>query len=82
VGKLPSGNLDSRFPVTYHIAQWFVPVNGIRFASRATKGVTIFNTAEGEKVVSVERISEPQSDEEAEDMASNETDAGDTGGSE
>ena len=37
-----------------------VPVNGIRIASRATKGVTIFNTAEGEKVVSVERISEPQ----------------------
>jgi DNA gyrase subunit A len=41
-----------------------VPVEGIRFASRATKGVTIFNTAEGERVVSVERISEPQSDEE------------------
>jgi DNA gyrase subunit A len=37
-----------------------VPVNGIRIASRATKGVTIFNTAEGEKVVSVERISEPE----------------------
>ncbi|TIL83041.1 MAG: hypothetical protein E5Y76_02860, partial [Mesorhizobium sp.] len=44
-----------------------VPVNGIRFASRATKGVTIFNTADGEKVVSVERITEPQSDEEAEE---------------
>ena len=43
-----------------------VPVNGIRIASRATKGVTIFNTADGEKVVSVERISEPQSDEEDE----------------
>lgn len=41
-----------------------VPVDGIRIASRATKGVTIFNTAEGEKVVSVERISEPQADEE------------------
>ncbi|MFC5385585.1 DNA gyrase subunit A [Aquamicrobium segne] len=41
-----------------------VPVHGIRFASRATKGVTIFNTAEGEKVMSVERISEPGSDEE------------------
>jgi len=41
-----------------------VPVAGIRFASRATKGVTIFNTAEGEKVVSVERISEPQAEEE------------------
>ena len=42
-----------------------VPVNNIRFASRATKGVTIFVTAEGEKVVSVERISEPQDDESA-----------------
>jgi DNA gyrase subunit A len=42
-----------------------VPVAGIRIASRATKGVTIFDTAEGEKVVSVERISEPQGEEEA-----------------
>ncbi|MDW6023116.1 DNA gyrase subunit A [Mesorhizobium sp. BAC0120] len=37
-----------------------VPVAGIRIASRATKGVTIFNTADGETVVSVERIPEPQ----------------------
>ncbi|MCT7375626.1 DNA gyrase subunit A [Chelativorans salis] len=41
-----------------------VPVDGIRIASRATKGVTIFNTADGERVVSVERISEPQGEEE------------------
>ncbi len=41
-----------------------VPVHGIRFASRATKGVTIFNTADGEKVVSVERISETESEDE------------------
>ncbi|MCO5084102.1 MAG: DNA gyrase subunit A [Rhizobiaceae bacterium] len=41
-----------------------VPVGNIRIASRATKGVTIFSTAEGEKVVSVERISEPQGDDE------------------
>lgn len=40
-----------------------VPVDGIRIASRATKGVKIFNTAAGEKVVSVERISEPQEEE-------------------
>jgi DNA gyrase subunit A len=40
-----------------------VPVEGIRIASRATRGVTIFRTADGEKVVSVERISEPQGDE-------------------
>jgi DNA gyrase subunit A len=40
-----------------------VPVNGIRIAGRSTKGVTIFNTADGEKVVSVERISETETDE-------------------
>ncbi|MRG55267.1 DNA gyrase subunit A [Phyllobacterium sp. SYP-B3895] len=40
-----------------------VPVNGIRVAGRSTKGVTIFNTADGEKVVSVERISETETDE-------------------
>ena len=41
-----------------------VPVDDIRIAGRSTKGVTIFNTADGEKVVSVERISETDSDEE------------------
>ncbi|MCX8997645.1 DNA gyrase subunit A [Rhizobiaceae bacterium BDR2-2] len=41
-----------------------VPVAGIRIASRATKGVTIFSTAADEKVVSVERISEPEGEEE------------------
>jgi DNA gyrase subunit A len=41
-----------------------VPVNGIRIASRATKGVTIFSTAADEKVVSVERISEPEDEVE------------------
>lgn len=41
-----------------------VPVNGIRLAGRSTKGVTIFNTADGEKVVSVERISETDSEDE------------------
>nr|WP_210302651.1 DNA gyrase subunit A [Bartonella callosciuri] len=40
-----------------------VPVDGIRVAGRSTKGVTIFNTAEGEKVVSVERISESEEDD-------------------
>jgi len=35
-----------------------VPVDGIRFASRASKGVRVFRTADGEKVVAVGRISE------------------------
>ncbi|WP_246164255.1 DNA gyrase subunit A [Blastochloris sulfoviridis] len=34
------------------------PVDGIRIAGRSTQGVIIFNTAEGERVVSVERVSE------------------------
>jgi DNA gyrase subunit A len=41
-----------------------VPVQGIRIASRATKGVTIFATSDDERVVSVERISEPESEED------------------
>ncbi len=45
-----------------------VPVDGIRIASRATKGVTIFSTGKGEKVVSVERISEPEGEEEEGDV--------------
>ena len=40
-----------------------VPVNGIRYTSRASKGVRVFRTADGEKVVAVERISEPETDE-------------------
>ncbi len=40
-----------------------VPVGGIRFTSRASKGVRVFRTVEGEKVVSVERISEVEADD-------------------
>ncbi|MEM1039501.1 MAG: DNA gyrase subunit A [Pseudomonadota bacterium] len=41
-----------------------VPVENIRFTSRASKGVRVFRTAEEENVVSVERISDPESDED------------------
>jgi DNA gyrase subunit A len=34
------------------------PVNGIRIAGRATQGVIVFDTAEGEHVVSVEHLSD------------------------
>ena len=39
------------------------PVDGIRIAGRATQGVIVFDTAEDEHVVSVERISEEGEDE-------------------
>ncbi len=41
-----------------------VPVDGIRFASRASKGVTVFKTAKDERVVSVEHISDVEEDED------------------
>jgi DNA gyrase subunit A len=34
------------------------PVDGIRIAGRSTQGVIVFSTAEGERVVSVERVTE------------------------
>ncbi|MGE0211926.1 MAG: DNA gyrase subunit A [Parvibaculaceae bacterium] len=41
------------------------PVDDIRTAGRSTQGVTIFDTAEGEKVVSVEHISEEDGEDES-----------------
>jgi DNA gyrase subunit A len=38
------------------------PVDGIRIAGRATQGVIVFSTADGERVASVERLSEEGED--------------------
>ncbi len=57
-----------------------MPVEGdkpIRIAGRSTQGVTIFDTAEGEKVVSVERIGEDGEDDAA---VEGEAEAGEGGG--
>jgi DNA gyrase subunit A len=64
VAAFPIENDDQIMMVTNAGKVIRVPVLDIRIASRATKGVTIFRTAEGERVVSVEPISEPQEDEE------------------
>ena len=42
-----------------------VPVEGISFRSRSAGGVKVFNTSEGEEVVSVAWIAEQDEDEEA-----------------
>jgi DNA gyrase subunit A len=42
------------------------PVADIRIAGRATQGVIVFDTAEGERVVSVERIGEEDAGDEGE----------------
>jgi len=49
-----------------------VPVNGIRFTSRASKGVRVFRTADGEKVVAVEHISEAEGDDGTDDTPAGE----------
>ena len=41
------------------------PVEGIRIVGRGSQGVIVFDTAEHERVVSVERISEPEGEEPA-----------------
>jgi DNA gyrase subunit A len=62
-----SGRLAASFPVDESDQIMLVtnggqlircPINGIRIAGRSTQGVIVFNTAEDERVVSAERITE------------------------
>ncbi len=64
VAAFPVGDGDQLMLVSDGGQLIRVPVDGIRIASRATKGVTIFSTAKDEKVVSVERINEPDGEDE------------------
>ncbi len=47
------------------------PIDDIRIASRNTQGVTLFDTAADERVVSVARLHEPETDEDDEDDVDN-----------
>ena len=58
VGSFPVEEADEIMLVTDAGKLIRTPVEGIRIAGRSTQGVIVFNTAEDEKVVSVERISE------------------------
>jgi DNA gyrase subunit A len=85
-----NGNLVSSFPVEDEDQIMLItdggqtirlPVGGdkpIRMVSRGSQGVIVFDTAEGEKVMSVERISEPDNGEEPDDPGSGGEDAPDT----
>jgi DNA gyrase subunit A len=78
VAAFPVDDADQIMLVTNSGKVIRVPVNGIRFASRATKGVKIFTTAEGERVVSVERIREPEDNGEEEGTEEPNTEQPDT----
>ncbi|WP_217927217.1 DNA gyrase subunit A [Pinisolibacter aquiterrae] len=67
-----NGKLVASFPVEHTDQIMLVtdagqlircPVEGIRIAGRSTQGVIVFDTAADERVVSVERIREDESDE-------------------
>jgi len=71
-----NGSLISSFPVEETDEVMLVtdggqlircPINTIRIAGRSTQGVTVFKTAKDEKVVSVERISETEDEDGAEE---------------
>jgi DNA gyrase subunit A len=64
VGSFPVDDGDQIMLVTDAGQLIRCPVAGIRLAGRSTQGVIVFDTHETEKVVSVERISEPEEDEE------------------
>lgn len=73
-----NGRLIASFPVEHSDQIMLVtdggqlircPVDGIRVAGRGTQGVTIFDTADDEKVVSVERITDEGESEETEGLS-------------
>jgi len=63
VGSFPVEEADQVMLVTDAGKLIRTPVSGIRIAGRSTQGVIVLNTAEDEKVVSVERLSEDGSDD-------------------
>ncbi|EAU40751.1 DNA gyrase subunit A [Fulvimarina pelagi HTCC2506] len=66
VAGFPVENEDQLLLVTDRGQVIRVPVDGIGMKGRATGGVTIFRTADGERVVSVERIPDQGTDETGE----------------
>jgi DNA gyrase subunit A len=60
VGSFPVEEADQVMLVTDQGKLIRTPVAGIRIAGRSTQGVIVLNTAEDERVVSVERLSEEE----------------------
>jgi DNA gyrase subunit A len=63
VASFPVEEADQIMLVTNRGQLIRCPVDGIRIAGRGTQGVIVFDTAEGERVVSVERLSEENGEE-------------------
>ena len=63
VASFPVEDADQIMLVTNRGQLIRCPVDGIRIAGRGTQGVIVFDTAEGERVVSVEHLSEENGEE-------------------
>ncbi|RYE08724.1 MAG: DNA gyrase subunit A [Hyphomicrobiales bacterium] len=66
IGSFPVAEEDQIMVITNGGQTIRLPVGGdkpIRIVGRSSQGVIVFKTGEGEKVVSVERISEPESND-------------------
>jgi DNA gyrase subunit A len=63
VASFPVEHTDQIMLVTDRGQLIRTPVDDIRIAGRSTQGVTLFDVAEGETVVSVERLSEEEAAE-------------------
>jgi DNA gyrase subunit A len=86
VASLPVQGSDQLMLVTDGGQLIRVPVEGIRTAGRKTQGVIVFNTTDGERVVSVERVGEDEAAAESEasgaEASGAEASAGEAGGGE
>lgn len=68
IASLPVEDSDQIMLVTDGGQLIRIPVDGIRVVGRSTQGVIVFNTADGESVVSVEHITEDPDAEDGEDI--------------
>ena len=64
IAAFPINDMDQLMMVTDQGRLIRVPVGGVRVAGRNTQGVTLFKVGDAEKIVSVERVQEPEEVEE------------------
>ena len=67
VASFPVQNSDEIMLVTDQGQLIRVPVEGIRIAGRGAQGVIVFDTADEERVVAVDRISETETEGDEEE---------------
>jgi DNA gyrase subunit A len=76
VASFPIENSDQIMLVTNGGQLIRCPVDGIRVAGRGTQGVIVFNTSDADKVVSVERVSEAETNDDEDEGEAGEDFAG------